>query len=211
MIRSELVEDADNCAADVIAGVAGRFNCLDEGVQPKFVMTCVQRREGPGEIRRGAALKPDPRGESIRREASVDAIKNLLGLLGLSAAEQDPSQWDCGVGAFRIDLQGATERLLIVLLNEQVRLRGDQRVEEALHGGGGLSADELRNHPALAKGFDRGDSLNPVGARNRRVGVDIDFYQLQQSGALGSLALKDGSKLPAGAAPSGPEVDNNRE
>lgn len=60
MIRTEFVEDAYDYAPDLVAVTAGKGNRLDEHVQCLFVVTGVERRESPAEIRHPAPFEPDP-------------------------------------------------------------------------------------------------------------------------------------------------------
>jgi hypothetical protein len=60
MIKTELVEDAYDDAADLVAAIAAKGNRLDKHVQRLFVVTRVERRESPHEIRRPATFEPDP-------------------------------------------------------------------------------------------------------------------------------------------------------
>ena len=111
----------------------------------------------------------------------------------------------------RLELECSAERVLVALLSQQIRLRWKERVEKAFHGGRRLGTDELSHDPPLVKGFDGGYALNPVEPRKSLVGIDVELYELQLAGALGSLALEDRTELQAGRAPGGPEVDHHRQ
>ena len=60
MVKTEFVEDTYDYAADFVAATAGNGNRLDEHVQRLFVVTRVERRKSPAEIRRAAPFEPNP-------------------------------------------------------------------------------------------------------------------------------------------------------
>lgn len=60
MIRTEFVEDAYNYAPDLVAATSGKGNRLYQCLKCLFVVTCVERRESPAEIRHPASFEPDP-------------------------------------------------------------------------------------------------------------------------------------------------------
>jgi hypothetical protein len=63
---------------------------------------------------------------------------------------------------------------------------------------------------AVAERHHRRNALDPEGARQILVGVDVDLDQIDLAAARGHRALEYGTKLPARTAPLGPEVDHHR-
>ena len=211
MIKAKLIENAYDHAADLVAARAVKSDRLDEQVQRLFVVTRVERSEGRPEIRHPASFEPDSSRQAVGRKASMDLSKDIECLFVLPAAVQNPGELDRSFGVPGLELQGRAERSLIALASQQFCFRWEEGVEKALHRVCRLSADELGDDSPFVESLDRGNALNPVRPRNRRVGVDIELHEVQSVFTLRSLALQDGAELTARAAPFGPEVDDNRD
>ena len=141
----------------------------------------------------------------------MDPIQQLQRRVGVATLEEDPGQGDGRFGPRGIQLHGLAEGHLVALLREQLRLRWEQRVEEALNHRRRLRADELGDDAAVAKGLDGRDALDPEGAGERWVGVDVELHQVDLARPRRRGALQQRTELPAGGTPGSPEVDHHRD
>ena len=118
----------------------------------------------------------------------------------------------CLVVAGAERLQGALElACLLELLDQPIRARGPgQAVEERGHGRGRLGADELGHDVPVAEGLHGRDPAHAEPGGEAGVGVDVDLGQLDPALARCHRLLQQGSEHVAGAAPLGPEVDDDR-
>ncbi len=209
MINTEFIEDAHDHAPDLVAAAPASSNRLDEHVQRLFVVTSIECLESLPQIRHPALFEPDPGGEAIGREASMNLSQDLERLVVLPAGVEHRGQLDASIDMPRLSLQSCAERHLIPLLSEQVCLGREKRIEKALHRGCRLRTDELGDDFAFMKSFDRGNALNPVRPGDGRICVDIELYKLKSARALFGLPLKDGPELATRRTPVGPEVDHH--
>ena len=76
--------------------------------------------------------------------------------------------------------------------------------------GGRLGADELADELAVLERLDRGDALDPERGGDLLVGVGVELGEVEVRLALADLLLEHRRELPAGPAPLGPEVDDDR-
>src|SRR5579875_3034470 len=133
--------------------------------------------------------KLDAGAQAIGGEASGHALEQRQGLLILAASVKDPREGYSRLGAARLKLDRAPQRLLITRCHQAIDLGGHQRVDEALDLSGRLQANELRDDLAVLERLDRGD---PLAAPRRH------------------RSLQQRPELPTGPAPLGPKVDDHR-
>ena len=216
--HAQLVEHADDHASHVVARPVRAREGLEEKIDASLLVAGIQGCERLAEIghRRLRAvahrrLEADPRRQAVGGEAAWDARENGQRLVRLAAVPQDPRQRHRGVGASGLELVRAPERLFVPALDQCVGHGRQQRVEELLHRARRLSADELGRDLPVTERLDGRDALNPECPRQARVGVDVDFGQLDLAGAGIDGALDHRPKLPTRSAPFRPEVNDHRQ
>src|SRR5204862_4054872 len=94
-------------------------------------------------------------------------------------------------------------------LDEPFGLGGHERVEERLDARRRLGPDELRDDAAVLERLDRWDALDPEGGGEARVGVGVELREDDLALAGVHASLEQRRELAAGAAPFGPEVDDD--
>src|ERR1700730_2932355 len=104
MINTEFIEDAHDHAPDLVAAAPGTANRLDEHLQGLFLLTCIERRESLPQIRHPALFEPDPGGEAIGREASMNLSQDLERFVVLPAAVEHRGELDGSIGMPRFNL-----------------------------------------------------------------------------------------------------------
>ena len=209
-VDTELVEDPDHDAADVVLGAVGAGQGPDEEVKRLGLISLVERRERVAEVEgRLAPLELDPGREPVGGKAAGHVLEDRERTVGVIATEQDAGQRHGGIGPGGLELHRAAQRVLVALGDEAVGLGGEQRVQEAVDRRGGLGPDELGHHAAVAEGLDRRDALDPEGAGHARVRVDVELGQLDLALTGGHGLLDHRPELAARAAPLGPEVDDD--
>ena len=163
--------------------------------------------------RRGRAPAGRGRARPVGQEVAGERREHLLGLVVVAAGDQQPAERGRGVGVARVELERAAQRLLVVggLGDQAVGLGRDQRVEERLDLRRRDRAGELVDDLAVLERLDRRDALDAGRPGQLLVGVHVDLGQLDLAVArLGGL-LERRRQLPAGAAPRGPEVHDDRD
>src|SRR5271167_1326587 len=209
MLRSERVEDADDHTPDVLATPVRRRQCGEQLLERVLQLAPVERGEGVREL--AALLQTQASGEAVGLEAAADVGENLEGLVALAPGNQDLRERNGGLGPARLELQGAPQITLLAARDEQVRLGGEQRVEEALDGLPALRADEFVHHAPVSERLDSRDAADLKGLRQVgvRIGVELGEHHLPL--ALRGGLLEQRPELAAGTAPSCPEVHDDRQ
>ena len=166
MLDAEVVEHADDGAAEILAAVAVVVggDRVDQPVEPALGVAGVERGERVGELR--VVLEPDAGGEAVGGERAGDVAEQLERLLVVAALVQEPGERDGGVGAAGLELERRAQRLLVAGLDEAVGLGGQQPVEELLDLRRRLGADELGDELAVLERLDGRDALD-AGTRRR--------------------------------------------
>jgi ABC-2 type transport system ATP-binding protein len=218
MLYAQLVEDSDHHAANIVARSVGARERGEQQIQRPLVLAGVESGErlvqiGNGRLRGalGCPLKADARGQPVGGETPGNPRQDRERVIDLPAGMQDPGQGDRGVGPRRLELVSSAQRLFVAALDEHVGLGGKKRVQKPLDRGRRLRSDELGDDLAVPERLDGRNALDPEGARDARVRIDVDLRQLELAGSLAGGPLEHGTKLPARAAPARPEVDHDRE
>ncbi len=124
----------------------------------------------------------------------------MIGGVGQHAAEGL-----LGAGLVTLDHQGPG------LVDHPVGLGGEDGVDELADLRLGHRPHELPDRFAVAKGDHGGDALHPELLGELLVGVDVDLHQLERAAVLAGDLLERRAQDPAGSAPGGPEVDDDRD
>src|SRR5918997_1483246 len=209
VLDPELVEHADDRPPEVVAavGVALPRDRGGQPVQAALEIAPVPRRGRGSQVL--VVFQAQSRGQPLGGERAGHAGQHRQRLVALAAAGQHARERDGRVGTAGLELQRAAEVLLGPGLDQRVGLGRQQRVEEALDVGGRLRAHELRHDPAVLERLDGRDALDAEGSGHARVGVRVDLGQRDLALAGGDRLLEHGGQHPAGAAPGGPEVDDD--
>src|SRR5258706_15798852 len=83
VVRTQLVEDSDHDAAQVVPVAAGRPDGGQQVVQRASRVAGVEGREGWSQVRPTVHLEPDAGGEPVRGEASTHLVEDVESLLQL--------------------------------------------------------------------------------------------------------------------------------
>ena len=129
---------------------------------------------------------------------------------GVVRREQEPGELQRRLELGGIEVESASQRGFVVGIGEAVGFGRREAVEERLDLGRRNGAGELRGDLTVLEGLDGGDSLYTELRSERLVGVDVDLGQVDLAAALAGLGLERRAELTAGAAPLGPEVDDDR-
>ncbi len=87
---------------------------------------------------------------------------------------------------------------------------GNDALGKAAHLALGHGAHEAIDRAAAGKGEDGGNGLDAELAGDLGMLVDVDLDQADLPGLLGDDLFERRAQLPAGAAPGGPEIDQDR-
>ena len=184
----------------------------DQQVERALVIAGVERRERLARLGDARAVRARARcGRPGRRRRSCRAPRGRAparrrcrrGRAGSAPAGPPPAREGSSSTA-----RAATPRLR---WHELLGLGGQQRVEERVDALAGLGANELGDDLAVLERLDRRDALDPVLARERMVGVDVELRELDLAVARRNGLLEHRAELAARAAPFGPEVDDYRD
>jgi hypothetical protein len=207
VLDAELVQDAHHDAANVIPGSVRLGQRADEQIECQLAVIVVERRERALELAAGVVLfEPNPGREPVSGEAPRNAGENRQRALAVAAAVEDPGQRHGRIGPAGFELHRAPQGGFIALGHEPVSLGWDELVKEALDGQRWLSSHELRRHRSVPEGLDSWDALNPEGAGQVLVRVDVDLDQIDLAGPPLGGPLEHRTQLPAGGAPLSPEI-----
>ena len=148
-------------------------------------------------------------GKAVGDEVVRVRLQDLQRLTGIAAFEQQPAEANRSPSLTRVELEGLSQRLLVVGVREPVGFRGDDLVEESLDPGRRDGADELGDNLPVLEGLDGGDArdLELLGDPWIAVGVDLRELDLAVPGV--DRLLQGGTQRPARATPLGPEVDHH--
>src|SRR4051812_44698566 len=231
MLDAELVEDRHDGLAQILPVAVRRRDRLDQEVDRLLGLAAVERREGVARLRRGVVvlLEADPRLQPVGGEAAVDLVEDLARGVRVAPPKElrrpggggpgappprppppAPGGGDGGLGAPRLELQRAAQRVVVAGRDERVGLGGHELVEEALDDHRRLRADELVDDRAVLERFDGRDALDAVLRGNLLVGIRVELREDDLALACRGGLLEDRGELAARAAPGGPEVDDDR-
>jgi pimeloyl-ACP methyl ester carboxylesterase len=210
VLDPELVEDPDDDAADVVPRAVRGPDRVQQQIQCPLVISSVERLEGLAQIGLLSLLELDLRCEPFGGEAAGDPLQQLERVVVLAAAVKDLCERDGGVGPSRLELDRSAQRVFIALLDQVVCLRGQQRIEETVDGGGRHGPYELGGDRSIAERLDGRNALDPVLPGDHWVGIDIHLGELDLAGSLFHGSLDYGAELPARPAPLRPEVHDHR-
>ena len=126
MLHTELVEHADDGAAQVLAAarVVRRGDRRDQRVEAVLLVAGVERGKGVAEVL--VVLQPQAGGEALGGEGAGELGEDGERVLALAALVQDPREGEAGVGAAGLELQRTAQIGLRAGLDERVRLGGQR-------------------------------------------------------------------------------------
>ena len=151
MLDAEVVEDADDGAAQILAAVAVVVvgDRGDQRVEPALDVAVVKGRERAAERR--VVAEADAGGKAVGRERAADVGEEAERLLVVAALVQQPGERERRVGAAGIELDRAPQRLLVAGLDEPVGLATAtaRRRSAATCGGGCAPTNSATIWPSL--------------------------------------------------------------
>ena len=211
VLDAELVQDADDDAADVVLGAVRRGQGADEEIQRALLITGVQRRERVAQVLGGIARSRARSAPPGRRRRSCRAPAARMA----SAPSRSPRPCRSrasGTAASARDGSSSTARRSdssSPRATSSSASEGSSESRKLSTAAGGWAPTNSATICAVAERLDGGDALDGEGARHLWVGVHVDLGQLDLALAGGDGALEHRPELPAGAAPFGPEVDDD--
>ena len=145
MLDAELVEHADDRAAQVLAAVRRRSVAAIAAISASSPRCCSPASSAANaRAQLVVVLEPQPRGEALGGERAGELGEDRERVLALAAVGAGCRASATPASARRgLELERAAQVLLAAGLDERVGLGGQQRVEEARDDGGRLRADEL--------------------------------------------------------------------
>ena len=218
-VGAELGEDRDHHLADQVATlwvVLGRKRVLEQ-FQGALVVPSSQAAKASARLAPGPLAVSVSRGEVRPRRETVDhEVARESGrtaprvVLRLIALEQEPPELRGRLGVSRVELERRAQRLLVALFGEPVGLRGDELDSATPRSrAGGIAPVNSGDDLAVLERLDGGDAADVEARGDRRVGVDVELGELDLAVALLDLGLERRAELATGAAPLGPEVDDD--
>ena len=170
------------------------------------------RSVGAAAVARSGGLELEARQETAGHEVALGVVRQQgPRLVAVAARDQQPPERHRGGRVAGVVLERGAQRGLVAARGQAVGLGGEEGVEELLDAGRGEGAGELARELAVAKRLDRRDALHAEGLREHLVRVHVDLRELDLAAAGADRVLERGTELAAGAAPLGPEVDDDRD
>ena len=153
---------------------------------------------------------------SLREEGSHlgrlrDPSQELERLVRSGVVEQDSHEGNDGRAVSGIDGQCGSKGRLVTVLHEQIDLGGGwvDAIEERFDLCFADRADEAVDHVTVSKREDGRDGLDLEHPRDAGIGVDIHLDELDGTTSTRDRCLKHRPKGHAGAAPRGPQIDDD--
>jgi hypothetical protein len=102
VLDSQLLQNSDDYAANVVASSVGGGERRKQELQRPLLVALVEGRKGIAQVRFGPFLELDSRGQAIGSAASADVGEDLSGFFALASRSQELGKRDSRVRTARL-------------------------------------------------------------------------------------------------------------